>query len=157
MRCSSAVILKLNVDSSKKILKVLKSSMKKLMNMKNDKSTGTDRFTSGLFKFFWKDIGHFLLRTTCYSFEKGKLSVTQKQGIITILPKGNKLRELLKNWRPLSLLNEPYKVLSSDLAIRLKDVLPFVIHVERYNNKILPRMVSKINYVTFIYQLYNLQ
>ena len=77
--------------------------------MKNDKSPGTDGFTCEFFKLFWKDIGHFLLRSINNSFEKGELSVTQKQGIIiTILPKGNKPREFLKNWRPISLLNVPY-------------------------------------------------
>ena len=60
--------------------------------------------------------------------KRGELSVTPKQGIITNLPKGNKPRELLKNWRPISLLNVPYKVLSNVLANRLKDVLPCIIH-----------------------------
>ena len=113
-------IPKLKADSSKTLEGTIKyeEAYAALKNMKNDKSPGTDGFTSEFFKFFWKDIGHFLLRSINYSFEKGELSVTQKQGIITILPKGNKPRELLKNWRPISLLNVPYKVLSSVLANR---------------------------------------
>ena len=35
----------------------------------------------------------------------GSLSVTQKQGIITCIPKPNKPRYILKNWRPIILLN----------------------------------------------------
>ena len=44
-------------------------------------------------------------------------------GIITCIPKGGKLRNDLKNWRPLTLLNCTYKYLSSMIADRIKSVL----------------------------------
>ena len=53
----------------------------------------------------------------------------QKDGIITCIPKQNKDRQLLKNWRPISLLNCSYKVASACLANRLKKVLPYYILV----------------------------
>ena len=65
------------------------------------------------------------------AFKKKELSITQKQGIITILPKSNKQREYLKNWRPISLLNVSYKILSSCIANRLKVVLPYLIHQDQ--------------------------
>ena len=55
------------------------------------------------------------------------MSITQKQGIITFLPKGDKPREYIKNWRPISLLNVDYKLLSGILAMRMKKVLPKII------------------------------
>ena len=70
----------------------------------------------------------FLLRSYNKSFDKGELSITQKQGIISILPKGDKPREFLKNWRPISLLNVSYKVISACIANRIKQVLSFLIH-----------------------------
>ena len=63
-----------------------------------------------------------------YSLKSGQLSPTQTQGIISILPKGNKPREYLKNWRPISLLNITYKLLSSVLANRVKPILSKIIH-----------------------------
>ncbi len=48
--------------------------------------------------------------------------------MITILPKGDKPREFLKNWRPISLLNVTYKILSACIANRLKTVLDKLIH-----------------------------
>lgn len=79
-----------------------------IKNMKNDKSPGPDGFTTELYKFFWKDISHFLLMSANEGFEKGMLSTTQKLGIISIIPKDDKCREYLKNWRPISLLNVSY-------------------------------------------------
>ena len=71
-------------------------ALQALKHMKNDKTPGTDGYTTEFFKFFWKDVGIFLLRPVNYSFDKGELSITQKQGIISILPKGDKPREFLK-------------------------------------------------------------
>ena len=105
--------------------KELTSAMK---SMKNNKSPGTDGFSVEFFKVFWLNLGHHLLRSVNYSFEVGELSITQKQGVITILPKGNKPREFLKNWRPISLLNVTYKVLALCLANRIKKVLDLLIH-----------------------------
>ena len=96
--------------------------------MKNGKSPGSDGFTIEFYKFFWNDIGYFLLRSLNHSFYSEELSITQKQGIISIIPKGQKPREYLKNWRPISLLNNSYKLLSSCLANRLKQILAKLIH-----------------------------
>ena len=79
-------------------------------------------------KFFWLDIGDFVHRSYIQSFSKGELSQSQKLGVISILPKGNKPREFLKNWRPISLLNVTYKILSGIIAKRLKSVLTYMIH-----------------------------
>ena len=56
-------------------------------------------------------------------FHKGELSITQRQGIITCIPKEDKAKTLLKNWRPLTLLNVVYKIASGAIANRLKLVL----------------------------------
>ena len=65
------------------------------------------------------------------AFEVGELSHTQKQGVITLLPKGDKPREFIKNWRPISLINVDCKLLSGVLAHRLKKVLPKIIGNEQ--------------------------
>ena len=94
-----------------------------LKRAKNNKSPGSDGFTVEFFKFFWQDIGIFLLRSLNYGFDNNELSTTQKEGIITCIPKSNKDRKFLKNWRPISLLNCSYKLASACLANRLKTVL----------------------------------
>ena len=38
--------------------------------------------------------------------EQGQLSTSQKQAMITLLEKKDKDRRFIKNWRPISLINE---------------------------------------------------
>ena len=87
--------------------------------MKNYKSPGMDGFTAEFFLFFWVDLGKLILRSVNYAYKNDSLSVTQNQGIITCIPKPNKPRQFLKNWRPISLLNVIYKLMSSVIANRL--------------------------------------
>ena len=99
-----------------------------LKKMKNNKSPGSDGFTSEFLKFFWKDLKVFVIGSLNYGYSLGSLSVTQKQGIITCLPKGDKSRHFLKNWQPISLLNTVYKIGSGVIANRIKKVLPTLIN-----------------------------
>ena len=48
-----------------------------------------------------------------------------------MLPKGDKPRQFLKNWRPISLLNTSYKLASSCISDKLKKAIPFIIHEEQ--------------------------
>ena len=48
-------------------------------------------------------------------------------GIITCIPKGDKLRNKFKNWRPITLLNSIYKFYSGIWANRIKKHLPKLI------------------------------
>ena len=99
-----------------------------ITNMKNNKSPGLDGFTVEFIKFFWHYLKHFLIRSLNYAFLNGNMSYTQKIGIITLIPKGNKDRQYLRNWRPISLLNVLYKIASSCIANRIKKTLSILIH-----------------------------
>ena len=102
-----------------------------LKKMQNDKSPGTDGITVNFLKFFWKDIRVFVVRSLNEGFQKGEMSITQKEGIITCIPKDDKPREYLKNWRPISLLNVIYKIGSACIANRIRTVLPKLIHEDQ--------------------------
>ena len=55
------------------------------------------------------------------------MSTSQKRGIISLIPKKDKDKKYLKNWRPISLLNNDYKIVTKALALRLEKVLPMII------------------------------
>ena len=61
------------------------------------------------------------------SLEVGELSSSQRQAIITLLEKKGKDRSYLVNWRPISLLNFDYKLLTKVLANRVKKVISSII------------------------------
>ena len=88
-----------------------------LRNMKNDKSPGIDGFTANFYKFFfWKRIGHFFGKALNYAFMTNSFSKNIKLGIITLIPKEDKPKQFLKNWRPITLLNVLYKLASGNIA-----------------------------------------
>ena len=109
-------------SQKKEILEALKKKMK------NNKTPGTDGFTVEFKKKIWTDLGTLIHNSFKDSLHQGKLPYSQTQGIISILLKGQKPREYLKNWRPISLLNTTYKLLSSILANRIKPILLEIIH-----------------------------
>jgi hypothetical protein len=102
-----------------------------LKNMSNKKSPGSDGFTVEFFKVFWRSIGIFVVRALNEGFRKGVLSSTQREGVIVCIPKGDKPREYIKNWRPISLLNVVYKIGSACISNRLKCVLPSLINEDQ--------------------------
>ena len=102
-----------------------------LKNTKNSSSPGFSGFTYEFYKFFWRQLGHFIHKATLYSFEIGKLPSSQTIGIISLIPKGEKPKEYLDSWRPITLLNSIYKIISGVLAKRLNGVLPQIIHQDQ--------------------------
>ena len=98
-----------------------------LKNMKHDKSPGGDGFTSNFYKVFWNKIGHFVVRALNHAFISRSFSPNVKLGTITCIPKDNKPKKFLKNWRPITLLNVLYKLASGSIANRMKHVLDHII------------------------------
>ena len=70
-----------------------------------------------------------MTRSINYGFYNGQMTVTQRQGTFTCtcISKEGKDKPLLKNWRPITLLNTVYKLAFSCIASRLKTGLPKLI------------------------------
>ena len=103
-----------------------------LYKMKNQSSPGLDGLTTEFYKMFWQKLNKFLIDSYNKSFEQGSLSFTQKQGIITLIHKGKDLeKDKLCNWRPITVLNTDYKILSKVLSERLSTVIQKLIHSDQ--------------------------
>ena len=98
-----------------------------LKNMKNGKTPGIDGFPEEFFKVFWSKLKFIIQRAINSSYDNNELPLTLRQCIISCLPKGNKDRTVLKNWRPISLLSVIYKMASASIANRFKTILDFLI------------------------------
>ena len=99
--------------------------------MPNGKSPGTYEFPAEFYKVFWIDLKDILLSCYVAAFRTRKMSISQRHGIITLIPKKNSVPFLLKNLRPISLLNTDYKIATRCIASRLKQVLPSIIHPDQ--------------------------
>ena len=104
---------------------------KYLKKCKNNVSPGSSGFTTDFYKFFWRDVKYFVINSVDFAFDSGRLSVSQSLGIVSIIPKGEKDKRFLTNWRPLTLLNTLYKLVSGCIAERIKPVLSSIIHPDQ--------------------------
>ena len=97
---------------------------------KKIKSPGNDGLTVEFFLAFWSLFRKLVVDSLNYAFEYSKLSNSQKQAVITLIEKKGKDKRLVKNWRPISLVNVDAKLASKTLAKRLEKVLPEVISIK---------------------------
>lgn len=61
-----------NVHLEGKIL--YSEALSVLKNMPDNKSSGSDGFTAEFLKVFWKNLGHFIVRSLNHGYEIGELS-----------------------------------------------------------------------------------
>jgi hypothetical protein len=102
-----------------------------LKGLQNGKSPGSDGFTPDFYKFFWPTIQNVVFQSILQADKNKHLSIDQKRGVINLIPKKNKDPRSLKNWRPISLLNTDYKIITKILANRIKSALPSVINPDQ--------------------------
>lgn len=98
-----------------------------IANLKNNKSPGNDGITAEFYKMFVKQVSLFLYKVYLESINVESLPQTLNQGLITLIPKPKKDLLLLDNWRPISLLNNDYKILALIFAKRIKITLNTII------------------------------
>ena len=68
---------------------------------------------------FWKYFKQIVVGAIREVYENRELPVSQRLGIIALIPKADKDKRYIKNWRPLTLLETFYKIISATLAKRI--------------------------------------
>ncbi|KAL7884447.1 hypothetical protein AOLI_G00072170 [Acnodon oligacanthus] len=101
-----------------------------LQSMEGGTAPGTDGLPIEFYKAFWAELGADWLAVLNETLVEGSLSLSCRRAVITLLPKKGDLQDI-KNWRPVSLLCTDLKVFSKALAIRLRDVMGHVIHLDQ--------------------------
>lgn len=100
---------------------------KALGKMKNGKTPGTDGFPVEFYKAFWMDLKDLFYEAWMNALERGEISQEQCRGILCLIPKKEKDRLTLANWRPITLLNVDFKIFTKCLAMRLVEALQEII------------------------------
>ena len=94
---------------------------------KHGVAPGISGFSREFYQSFSKELIGFIMNYIQFTEQIGILSENQRIGVITLLPKGQKDKKTLKNWRPITLLSTLYKIISGVIGNRFKKFLPQVI------------------------------
>ena len=98
-----------------------------LDKMARNKTAGVSGFTAKFVSFFWPELGDIVANYFNDAKKQKELFVTHRRGILTLIPKkGN--QKLLKNKRPICLLDVIYKILAKVIANRLAKVIGKIVH-----------------------------
>lgn len=97
-----------------------------IRSMASDKAPGPDGFTIDFYKSHWDIIKKDYIRVVRNFFQKGKMGSGIKSSFLALIPKEpNPLT--FNRFRPISLCNVSYKIITKILANRLKPILPSLI------------------------------
>lgn len=101
-----------------------------LKDMKPHKSPGSDGLSCSFYLKFFNLLGDTLCDVINLAFENGELSDSQKLSYITLICKDETKSDEMKCYRPISLLNIDYKIISKVISQRLGTVLPRIIQLK---------------------------
>ena len=103
---------------------------KSIMALKCYKSPGEDGITAEVYKKIWPIIKPEFMQVIAEIEENKTLCDSMYRGIIALLYKCGH-RDIIQNWRPITLLNIDYKIIAKIFAERLKKVLPSIISTDQ--------------------------
>ena len=92
------------------------------------KTPGDDGFTKEFCETFFELLWRNFIDSFNEAFQTGKLSISQRRGIISLIPKDENNLMVLSNWRPITLLDVDYKLLARAIAKRIESKLPKLVH-----------------------------
>lgn len=120
--------------------------MSVLKDCAKNKILGPDRWMVEFFLSFWDIMGKDVLEMVEESKKYGLVSKALNSTFIALLPKKTKL-DTFNDFKPISLCNLAYKIISKIISERLKPILANVISLEKFgflhNRKILDAVVIK--------------
>ena len=90
-----------------------------VLQLKNGKCPGSDGIPVDFYKVFWSKLAGHFMDMLKYAYDNRCLPDTTMMGIINLIPKASKDMRLLKNLRPITLLNSDYKIVEKIMANRL--------------------------------------
>ena len=93
----------------------------------SDSAPGPDGIPYSLIKLTWKFFGPILLESWKYAEKTGKLAPSHESSYLRLLPKEGKDIRHLKNWRPITLSNCDFKLITKTMSWRLTKAIDNVI------------------------------
>jgi exonuclease III len=100
------------------------------LNMPPGKAPGPDGFTTDFFHHCWDIVKEDVWRVVEESRTSGQVLTALNATFITLIPKEERVTHP-KQFRPISLCNVIFKIITKVIANRLKPILPFIISNEQ--------------------------
>jgi hypothetical protein len=101
-----------------------------VQELKKEKAPGIDGITAEMLVACWAFMGKDCCALVHTFWKDKKLTRQMIAAVIKLIPKGG-ARQLIRNWRPISLLNVTYKIIAKLLSNRIKKVLPRLVGVQQ--------------------------
>ena len=124
-----------------------------IKGLNNGRTPGSDGLPIELYKVMWLHLKDILCEAIEAIYEKCECPSTMATGIINLIPKPGKDSSLLKNLRPITLLNSDYKIIEKAIAIRVEEVMSSIIHEDQQgfmkNRKIFKNIRKIFELVTY--------
>ena len=108
-------------ETSKKIEE--KELKEALDRVSSGKTPGIDGIEREFLARFWRMLGKIITQATAIFVENQKMNSFMDRGLIKVIQKRDTTGEELKNWRPITLLSQIYKLISGVVAGRMKNLL----------------------------------
>lgn len=102
-----------------------------ISKLKANKSPGTDGFTSEWYKSLRGSLIPLLRRTFNWVMKEGETPLSWREAIISVIPKEGKDKMDCSSYRPISVLNQDYRLFTAILARRIEKILPDIINLDQ--------------------------
>lgn len=107
---------------------ITQTQLKYALNTLNDDSTpGPDGLSYRWYKKYFSELGPFFVKLLEECLEVEMLTDSQNLNFTSLMLKDVENPHLIKNYRPLSLLNSDYKIFTKAFALRTSTIMPIVI------------------------------
>lgn len=122
---------KLSEDDVKELCKLVTPSEIEAVVLESDKAPRPDGFNGHFYKYNWELVKNDIVKVVLSFFESGRMLKEFNRTFITLIPKlENSSR--IKDFRPISLCNFLFKIISKVLVKRLSYVLPRLISENQF-------------------------
>ena len=98
-----------------------------ICGLKNNSCPGSDGLPSEFYKVFWTKVKQDIMNMIEESYGEMKLHSSARRGILNLIPKKDKDTRVLKNLRPITLLNTDYKIIEKAIANRMLSAMDIII------------------------------
>ena len=102
-----------------------------IKTMNNNKTPGEDGIPIDFYKVFWRKLKEPFIQMVLHVYETNKLHNTARNGILNLIPKPGKDARIIKNLRPITLLNTDYKIIEKAIANKMIPALEDIIHTDQ--------------------------